>query len=432
MSNALAIATATTALRNLLLGGIHVVDTDLADLVVTTRTLDAARKDVTGSSLNLFLYQAVVNAAWQNTDLPRQVRPGESGHPPLALNLHYLITAYGPDDGDQNVVNHRVLCAAMSVLHDHPVLSAAEIGTAVPGNDLADQIERIRLTPTWLTIDDMSKLWSAFQSQYRISAAYEVTVVLIDSTRPTRSAVPVLRRGPHDEGANATVGTAPTLREIRLPRSQPAALLGDEMTVVADSLAVTDTTLRFRSLVATTASDPGPPLVELTPAVGTRAGEVTVAIQTVADDPDAFARWAPGFYTVSARVTRPGSPTVPSNAIACSIAPTVTVTPNSMSPGPVNPGNALTLTCAPRLRDPQRARILFGDRHLEPATRTNPDPASTTYQTTPTTLTCTVPDVDAGTYLVRLRVDGVDSIPVVTDAAAPTMSFDPLQQVTVS
>ena len=80
----------------------------------------------------------------------------------------------------------------MRVLHDHPLLGADEIRTALPNNDLADQIERIRITPQPMPVDEFSKLWTTFQVGYRISAAYQVSVVLIDSTRPSRTPLPVL------------------------------------------------------------------------------------------------------------------------------------------------------------------------------------------------------------------------------------------------
>ena len=47
--------------------------------------LDKARNgNNTANQLNLFLYQTMVNAAWRNMDMPRQVKPGETGQPPLA------------------------------------------------------------------------------------------------------------------------------------------------------------------------------------------------------------------------------------------------------------------------------------------------------------------------------------------------------------
>ena len=428
MSNTLAIAATTTALRNLLLTGIPARDAELSDLDVTTRTPDAARNSINGTSLNLFLYRTVVNAGWSNTDLPRTANLGESGDPPLSLNLHYLITAYGRDAVDQDAVSHRVLGGAMSVLHDHPLLGAAEIGAAIQGNDLADQPERIRITSLPLTVDDMSKLWSTFQSQYRTSAAYEVTVVLIDSRRPSRAPLPVLTRGQDDRGVVAATGGAPVLSAMRPPRSQPAARL-DEDEVVEGHHLEANPVIRFASLL------PEPsPVVELARRPrqpGEPPDRFVVRPLGLADDPDALGRWVLGFYTVTAALDPPDLPPLVSNAIAFALAPTITVAPNSTG-GPVAPGATLTVTCSPRARPDQRLQLLFGDQSLAPTGFINPDPASPTFAQTPTTLTFTVPPVDGGRYTVRLRVDGVDSLPVKFAGDPEIPQFDPEQQVQVA
>jgi Pvc16 N-terminal domain len=95
---------------------------DIQGSEVTLLPIDVARKDRTTDQLNLFLYQTTVNAGWSNSDLPLATRPGETGRPPLALDLHYLVTAYGKDDQDERA--HRMLGMAMSLLHDHPVAAS--------------------------------------------------------------------------------------------------------------------------------------------------------------------------------------------------------------------------------------------------------------------------------------------------------------------
>jgi hypothetical protein len=429
VSNTLAIAATTTALRNLLQTGVPALDPDLSDLDVTTRSPDAARTNVNGTSLNLFLYRTAVNAGWSNTDMPRSVRPGETGYPPLALDLQYLVTAYGRDAVDKDAVSHQVLGGAMSVLHDHPVLGAAEIRGAIQRNDLAEQLERIRITWLPLTVDDMSRLWTAFQSQYRVSVAYEVTVVLIDSLRPTRAPLPVLTRGQDDRGVTAVTGGAPVLRGIQPPRPQPTARLGEDVVVQGDHLDA-DPVIRFASMLA----EPPPPvdLPRRPPQVGEPSGTFTVRPLGLADDPDAFGRWVPGFYTVTAVLAPAGLPPLVSNAIAFALAPGITVTPNASGGVTAAPGTTLTVTCSPRAHPGQRVQLLFGDQALEPAGFTNPDPVSPNYKTTPTTLTFTVPAVGAGVYTVRLRVDGVDSLPVTFAAGSQVPRFDPEQQVRVS
>ena len=416
MSNALAIAAATSTIRNLFVNEIPKRDTDLGDLEVTTQPLDLARKNVTKAQLNLFLYQTVINAGWRNLDVPTDVRQGERGVPPLPLNLRYLITAYGRNDTDNDAVSHRVLGGAMSVLHDHPLLGRAEIQTSLAGNDLGNQFERLRITPVTMTLEEMSKLWTTFQTQYRISAAYEVTVVLIDSRRAATAALPVLRQGDPNRGPVAFAGTAPTLTEIRPPRSQSAARLGEDIVLVGTQLTTADTVVRF------THSRIAQP-IELTPQPGTRPEELAVHIPNDIEDTAAFSRWVPGLYSAGLVVRRSGTPAIVSNEVPFVLAPRITVAPATAAAGAFT----LTITCAPRLAAGQRVMLLFGDRLAAPATLTTPADTSQ-----PTTLTFDLEDVVAGSHIVRLRVDGVDSLPVIAAGTPPQPSFDPAQTVTVS
>lgn len=416
MSNALAIAATTATLRNLLLAQIPALDADLSDLEVTTQPPDVARKGMTKAQLNLFLYQTVMNGAWRNLDMPLQVRPGESGAPPLALNLHYLATAYGRGESDNDAVSHRVLGGAMSVLHDHPLLGRGEIGAALPGNDLGDQFERLRITPLAMGVEELSKLWTAFQTQYRVSAAYQVTVVLIDNRTPVRSALPVLTRGADDRGAKTLAGSAPVLSEIRLPHFQPAARLGEDITIVGRQLTSADATLRFTS---TRLAQP----IELAPQPDAGGTQLTVHLPDKTEDANALSRWAPGFYAAALVIKKSGLPPIASNELAFALAPKIGVTPNSAVPGTIN----LTLTCEPRIVTGQRVLLLFGERQVDATSITTPADI-----TQPTTLNFTLADVDSGSYVVRLRVDGVDSIPVVQSGAPAMPAFDPAQKVTVS
>jgi hypothetical protein len=101
----------------------------------------------------------------------------------LALNLYYLLSAYGANDDDPDPHSHRLLAQAMRLLHDHPVLDPGRIREALAGNDLHEQAERLRVTLQPLTLEEMTKLWNTFQTPYRVSVAYEVSVVLIAGTR---------------------------------------------------------------------------------------------------------------------------------------------------------------------------------------------------------------------------------------------------------
>jgi hypothetical protein len=69
--------------------------------------------------------------------------------------------------------------------------------------------------------------------------------------------------------------------------------------------------------------------------------------------------------------------------------------------------------------------VLFGARELEPSSISSPaDPDAAT------TITVPIDDAEAGTYVVRLRADGADSVPV--DFSTQPPEFDPSQIVTLT
>lgn len=214
MSTALAIAGVSAVLRNLLVDGL--LDQDLVpalgDVTVSAIAPDRVRPadDSGPSQLNLFLYQATPNLGWNNVGNPAfDARGTAVNNPPLALDLHYLITAFGAEDFHSEIL----LGYGMQLLHENPVLTRDGIRAALappteaPGGGglpenlralsttgLADQLEQIKIVPEVLNVEAISKLWGAFQTNYRPTAAYQVSVVLIEHHRSTRQALPVTRR----------------------------------------------------------------------------------------------------------------------------------------------------------------------------------------------------------------------------------------------
>jgi Pvc16 N-terminal domain len=409
VSNPDAIAAVTATLRSLLFQGLK---DGFSGIDVTIRPLDKARPDnETNNRVNLFLYQVVRSAAWVNADMPRQVAPGEIGNPPLPLDLFYLITAYGEANDATKPSGHELLGAAMSILHDHPILSADEIRTAtqgpLPNSDLDRQIERVRLTHHPISLDELSKLWTGFATPYRLSAAYQAAVVLIESKRPTRSGLPVLTRGRDDSGVTAQGDLSPplpTLEAVTPSRNQPIARLGEEIVLSGFHLDGTSVSVRFEHPLLTA------PIL-LPPAAGGTARELKVTI------PNQPANWPAGLYKVSVLVTRVGETFErTTNALAIPLAPSATVAAAGAAPGPVT----LTATCAPEVRPGQRATILIGSSEF----MANPHPAQTN------TLTFTVNEIVAGTYRYRIRVDGVDSLLVDRSVTPPV--FDETQKVVIT
>lgn len=431
MSNALSIAAVTRTLRTLL-EGVATIDFSAlpndtrpsAQIEVTTLPPDRVRlPDASRNRLNLFLYQTDISAAWRNADLPQRVRPGESGSPPLALNLFYLLTVYAENDSD--LVGQVLLGTAMRILHDHAVLGRDEIRSALAMSELDTQVERVRLTPQPMSLDEMSKLWTGLQSEYRLSAAYQAAVVLIESERPLRAALPVLRRGGEDRGAFVASAPAPTLDRVKeivdpslavpLPHGKPAAELGDVIVLRGTHFGQDPTTARFRHHRF------DEPLVR--PLAARTDTEVQVALPPVSEAGVAAA-WPAGFYTIELVVQRPSLPSWTTNQVPFGLAATITsLDPPSQSVG-AQPFD-LTVECTPQVRAEQRVVLLLGDREIAPtsvATPADPDAA--------TTLVFPVDRFAEGRYVVRVRIDGVDSLPV--DFAARPPQFDATQMVTIT
>jgi hypothetical protein len=399
MSDSLAIGAVTATLRNLLDKGISAEGGGLH-----TTTLPPEKAQTFGQAdgagrINLFLYQTHINAAWRNMDMPGQIKPNETGQPPLALDLFYLLTAYERDDGDPSVIAHRLLGRAMRVLHDHPLLGADEIRAALPNNDLADQIERIRITPQSMSVEEFSKLWTTFQVGYRISAAYQVSVVLIDSTRFSRAPLPVLTRGANDTGVNAQANLVPpfpTLTDVspvvQPPGSETSAMLGNDLVLSGHDLDGTNVSV---GVAHPRLQDPIP----LPAPSNATASAITVNLP---NQPQTFPA---GIYTISVSVIRP-SETVKrtTNALPLAIAPQILSNPPISA---LRNANQITiaLACSPEVLPAQRVALLLGGDEV-PA---GPHSAKTG------NLTFVAADdppgkFAPGEYFVRLRVDGVDSL----------------------
>jgi len=412
VSNSLAIATVTSTLYEILYDGMK---DDFSGLSVTFLPLDKARDTTaTNNQLNLFLYQVARNAAWTNRDMPRQVQPGETGFPPLPLNLYYLLTAFGDDDAYP--YGHMVLGKAMSILHDHPVLGAQEIKAVIsqknsPLNpsDLDQQIERIRITMHSMPMDNLQQLWTGFATNYRLSVAYEVAVTLIESTRSTRTPLPVLARGQGDSGVSSQADLTPplpTLESVAPPANQSSARLGETVTLTGYHFEGAGVTVRF---MHPRWRKP----VDVPPEAGGTALTLTVKIP---NDPS---NWPAGFYTVAV-VVPDAAGERSTNQLPLALAPTIVtpIDPPVDKPLANPPSTEITVTFAPEVLPEQRASLLVGDREVLAAPHGQIDQ-----------LAFVTPKLASGNYYLRLRIDGVDSILV--DRTVTPPAFDNLQKVTV-
>src|SRR5437763_1952031 len=95
ISNFLAIATVTEALRQLL---DEVVKEDVSGATATAVRPASNGSELAEVGVNVYLYQASPNTSWRNEDLPSRREDGTAiQRPRAALDLHYLLTFYGDE-----------------------------------------------------------------------------------------------------------------------------------------------------------------------------------------------------------------------------------------------------------------------------------------------------------------------------------------------
>lgn len=196
----------------------------------------------TENQVNLFLHQVTYNAAWRNVQLPSLDADGRTllTCPPLALDLHYLLTVYGTADWQAE----GLLGYALMMFHQNPIISRSDITYALnnlsSANNLsaslamcglADQVEMLKIMPATLGREEMAWLWTALKADYRPTFPFQVSVVLLQPQRNTSLALPVLRRH-----VQAIPIQPAALLMVSPPNNQPGAALTDTVTATGEFL----------------------------------------------------------------------------------------------------------------------------------------------------------------------------------------------------
>ncbi|MFG2296001.1 DUF4255 domain-containing protein [Streptomyces sp. NPDC048603] len=403
MSDARAIEAVTETLRALVEDGIKTVEPG-----ATAVARPPHRVSPTGQPglVNLFLYRTAT-APERRNEPPPGLLPGETGEPALPLVLHYLLTPFV--QGDDDLVAHRLLGAALQALHTRPLLTRAELAQTAAFSDLSRQPDHIRIT--WHGVDEKEiySLWSVFQTPYRLTAAFEVRAVLIDSRRPARAPLPVLARGADGRGPQAAADprpATPAVHRLRYPGGRPAALAGDTVELHGTHLSGV-TGVRLTRLAAAPA--PTGAAVDIPVAAPAPGGPVLLPL------PGGLAAG------VHALTLLGGSPRaeLPVGPWYLALAPAIT----STMPATVDRDGAgtarITLTADPPFTADQRVSLLLGaDAH-------------TARELAGNTVRFAIERARPGSHPVRLRVDGVDSL-LVPDRTADHPAYDPTQRLTVT
>lgn len=384
MSNYLAIATVTAALQQVL----HTpVSNAVGSAVVGFNRPDAST--ATTPLVNIFLYQITPNAAYRNADLPTRRSDGSlSQRPQAAFDLHYLFTFHG---NDAQLEPQRLLGAVATTLHSQPLISTDNINSAVTnfgflaGSGLDSQIERVRFTPTALSLEEFSKLWSVFfQVEYTLSAVYQASVVLMESSDTPIPAPPVIQpnvyvvpvRSPFisqivsQDGKPITSASTILIQGTHLMSPNTFVLLEGQELVPA---AMTDT--------------------QLTLAIPSNLHAGVKALQVL-------------------QKLDMGTPAAIHRGFESNVAPFVlhpAVQSATPSPAPNPPGGVdVTVKLTPNIGVGQRAVLLLND--VAGATPTAYSSTATVSTSDSNQVVLNIANVPTGSYLVRVQVDGAESL----------------------
>ncbi|MGO4836063.1 DUF4255 domain-containing protein, partial [Rhizobiaceae sp. 2RAB30] len=213
---------------------------------VTLAPPDVTVDGIDGARVNLYLMQLIENAGLKNQEIPGSGHPAAFGHPPLSLNLRYLVTTHSAmetqPDADLNA--QTLLGDAMRVFNDFAnrvdqltILNpaAGTVGDPLLDPVLQDEFERLRIVLHPASLDDITKVWSAVSgTNFRRSVIYEVTVVQIETPQPrvrpqpveTRRILMTVRRRPEILDAYVTPAPNGPIGEIR-------ARIGEEITILS-------------------------------------------------------------------------------------------------------------------------------------------------------------------------------------------------------
>jgi hypothetical protein len=407
MSNALAIS-AVSAVLQYYLGNTY--NNGLGAIFGGTVKLSSQAPDLVQSSLpapgtqqnqvNLFLHQVTHNPGWRNVGLASLAPDGKTQlkNPPLALDLHYLLTAYGSDDWQAEAL----LGYGLLLLHQNPVLARDDIRTALnalpadnPGNPLssllrlsglADQIEMIRITPATLGREEMAWLWTALKADYRPTFPFRVSVVLMEEPANVALAWPVMRRH-----IQAVPVTPAVLLAVAPPNNQSAALPGDTVTVSGESLSGASQVVLSNQILGVQKT------IVLTPPQVTNAS-INFAV------PNDAPNFPAGVYSLSVQfLDSTGNLVQTSNSIPLAVAPAVDPLSSVNPVGNVFNGVAgtlVTLTCNPWAWPIQSISLSLGEA-AAPALTFEAPTNSLSFQFTPA--------LPGGSQVIRLQVDGVGS-----------------------
>lgn len=365
------------------------------------------------TGVNVYLYRAVPNPSLRNLVDPVRDSSGQLVQRPVAAwDLHYLLTCIG---SEANLEPELLFGAVVTQLNADAILRHGfirAVETVIAGDDrrgaagsgLADQVQLVRITPSDLSLDTMTQLWSSLTSEpYALSVGYQAGAVLMSPEVSIRPSLPVGSR------------TTPSPSVLRIPRitairdsagPMHAVVIGSTLVIEGVDLRGEHTFVRIGGLdIELDTNQIGADRIELPLSPDTGSGPVPRAL-------------APGVLGVQVRhhvdvssnpdalELRPGAS---SNLVSVVLRPQIVGTPTIDSDVD---GRYITVAITPQPEPEWELMLLLNELGA-------PKPRALVL-TSPSIdddnlLVFEADDVPAGQWLLRAQVNGVDSPLTQTD-----------------
>jgi len=206
-----------------------------------------------GDRVNLFLYRVAEHEQLKNQEIPGRGGSSPLSTPPLSLTLHYLLTAHSEQNPE---TAQQLLGDSMRVFHDYSIIteelsqqpSPSGNGEPPPVLDkqLREEYEQIKISLDPLSVKEMTEIWTAYTVPYRLSAAYSVSVVQIESQQSEGTVRLVGQPTAAGPRVHSVPFQTPRIQEIRVERRDdsppkkewryPYARIGDTLIIRGHNL----------------------------------------------------------------------------------------------------------------------------------------------------------------------------------------------------
>lgn len=432
MSNHLAIATVTACLQRMLQASVQL---DIDGARVTTARPNNLGGGTPEKGINIYLYQTTHNHIWQkNSEVQmRRTRDMAVKKSRTALDLHFMLSFYG---NEVELEPQRLLGSAVKTLSDRTLLKPETIQDTLADStfsylsesNLGEQVEEISFLPLDLSLEDLSKVWSVFfQTPYTLSIAYRASVIMIEGEEPATQPLPLRDRSI----GSWSLFNRPLIEQITSTAGKFAPIFSTSTLLIrGKNLKRHQTKVRIGDLEVSPQKISETELIVPLDAISDKTLKAGVqSLQVIHPSPENTATGngnqppipTNGQSTQLLTQPRVFSPTIESNAIPFILRPIITKVTVSKLEGREEERRSAQIKVRVNLTVGKHQRVVLAMNE-----KASQNPAAYLFEASSrrrdgTLVTIPINNVKPGEYLVRLQVDGAESmLEVDSDPNSPT------------